>query len=90
MENAVKTAKRLMIKAREAGTDPLLALLEWRNTPSEQLGPSPVQLLFGRRTRSCLPTANKLLQTQSSAVASEALKAAKARQAIYYNRGAKE
>jgi transposase InsO family protein len=49
-ENAVKIAKRIMTKAREAGSDPLLALLEWRNTPSEQLGPSPAQLMFGRRT----------------------------------------
>jgi len=38
VENAVKTAKRIMIKARETNTDPFLALLEWRNTPSEQLG----------------------------------------------------
>ncbi len=47
VENAVKTAKRLMIKAKETNSDPFLALLEWRNTPSEQLGPSPAQLLVG-------------------------------------------
>ena len=34
VENAVKTAKRLMMKAKESGSDPLLALLDWRNTPS--------------------------------------------------------
>jgi transposase len=34
VENAVKTAKRLMTKAREEGSDPLPALLEWRNAPS--------------------------------------------------------
>ena len=45
-ENAVKTAKSLMLKAKESGGDPLLALLDWRNTPSEQLGPSPAQLMF--------------------------------------------
>lgn len=28
-ENAIKVAKRLMRKAREAGNDPLLALLDW-------------------------------------------------------------
>jgi len=33
VENAVKTAKRLMIKAKESGSEPLLALLDWRNTP---------------------------------------------------------
>jgi len=89
-ENAVKSAKRIMIKAREAGSDPLLALLEWRNTPSEQLGPSPAQLMFGRRTRTLLPTADKLLETTTSRAASTALADAKARQATYYDRSAKE
>jgi hypothetical protein len=90
VENAVKTAKRIMTKAREAGSDAFLALLEWRNTPSEQLGPSPAQLMFGRRTRTRLPTANTLLDTSTSHAASTALTAAKVRQAAYYNRGAKE
>jgi hypothetical protein len=89
VENAVKTAKRIMTKAREANSDPLLALLEWRNTPSEQLGPSPAQLIFGRRTRTRIPTANKLLETPTSHAASAALASAKARQAAYYNRGAR-
>jgi transposase InsO family protein len=34
-ENAVKIAKRIMSKATETRTGPFLALLEWRNTPSE-------------------------------------------------------
>jgi hypothetical protein len=89
-ENAVKTAKRLMMKASESGSDPLLALLDWRNTPSEQLGPSPAQLMFGRRTRTKLPTADALLQTPSATAAQTALTDAKHRQATYYNRGAKE
>ena len=89
-EAAVKTAKRLIIKAQETNTDPFLALLEWRNTPSEQLGRSPAQLLLGRRTRTRLPTANKLLDAPTSAIANDALTSAKARQAEYYNRGAKE
>ena len=90
VENAVKTAKRIMIKAHETNSDPFLALLEWRNTPSEQLGPSPAQLILGRRTRTRLPTANKLLDTPTSSAASSALVAAKRKQAVYYNRGAKE
>lgn len=90
VECAIKTAKRLMTKAREANTDPLLAILEWRNTPSEQLGPSPVQILMGRRTRSRLPTSNKLLDTPLSSAANRALANAKERQAIYYNRRAKQ
>lgn len=89
-EAAVKCAKKLLIKARESGEDPFLALLEWRNTPSEQLGPSPAQLLFGRRTRTRLPTAGQLLDTPTSHAASAALAVAKDRQAFYYNRNAKE
>jgi len=89
-EIAVKTAKRLMIKAKESGEDPLLALLDWRNTPAEQLGPSPAQLMFGRRTRTRLPIADTLLSTRSAAAAQEALTEAKRRQAAYYNRGTKE
>ena len=89
-EAGVKMAKRLMMKASESGSDPLLALLDWRNTPSEQLGPSPAQLMFGRRTRTRLPTADALLSTPSAAAAQGALSKAKERQAFYYNRGAKE
>lgn len=90
VECAVKMAKRLMTKAAEMNTDPFLALLEWRNTPSEQLGPSPAQLMMGRRTRTLLPTVNKLLDTPTSSAASAALVRAKEKQAAYYNRGAKE
>ena len=90
VENAVKTAKRLMTKAVESGNDPFLALLEWRNTPSEQLGQSPAQILMGRRTRTRLPTANALLQTESTNPVQCALATAKDKQARYYNRHAKE
>ena len=55
-ENAVKTAQRIMLKALEAGSDPYLGLLDFQNTPTEELGTSPAQRLFGRRTKhSCLP-----------------------------------
>jgi len=40
---AVKTAKRLLIKAKVAGQDPYLALLDHRNTPSQGLDSSPAQ-----------------------------------------------
>ena len=36
-ENAVKTLKRLFTKCRESGKSEYLALLDWRNTPSEGL-----------------------------------------------------
>ena len=52
----------LLKKARADKQDPLLALLDWRNTPSEYMGTSPVQRLMGRRTRTLLPTHTKLLE----------------------------
>ena len=58
--NAVKTAQRIMIKALEAGSDPYLGFLDFHNTPIEGLGTSPAQRLFGRRTKTLLPTAGRL------------------------------
>jgi hypothetical protein len=89
-EAAVRRAKTLMTKAAEAGIDPFLALLDQRNTPSEYLHLSPAQMMFGRRTRTLLPTADALLSTPISAGAQAALTKSKIRQAAYYNRGAKE
>ena len=37
-ENAVKTVKRLFTKCRESGQSEFLALMDWRNTPTEGLG----------------------------------------------------
>ena len=91
VENAIKTCKRLMTRALAEQSDPLLSILEWRNTAAEHSGGlSPAQLLFGRRTRTRLPTVNRLLETSTSAAAQDALHQSKRRQARYYNRGAKE
>jgi len=49
-EAVVKTVKNLFEKATEDREDPHLALLAWRNTPAEQLGKSPAQIMFSRRT----------------------------------------
>lgn len=89
-ESAVKQAKKLMEKAIEDKQDPFLALLAYRNTPSEQLALSPAQILFGRRTRTHLPTTDQLLAAPHSVSAHSALVAAKDRQAYYYNRGTRE
>mgnify|MGYP000329688368 CR=1 FL=1 len=65
VENAVKTCKGPLLKAKEDKRDPLLAILPCRNTPSEGFSASPVQRLMGRRTRTLLPTAENLLQPNS-------------------------
>ena len=40
-ENAVRAAKRLMIKAKKDGSDAYLALLDYRNTPTQGVDTSP-------------------------------------------------
>ncbi|KAG1933981.1 retrotransposable element [Pimephales promelas] len=88
-ESAVKTAKQLMEKAKRAKTDPYLAILEHRNTPSQGFHASPAQRLMSRRTKTLLPTHDGLLQP--GVVNTEhAVKANQRKQAFYYNRGAKD
>ena len=60
-EDAVKTAESLLDKATKSKRDPILLLLDWRNTPTEGLNSSPTQRLFGRRTKTLLPSSNHLL-----------------------------
>ena len=82
-ENAVKTCKTLMKKAKASGEEPLLALLDWRNTPTESIGTSPAQRLMGRRTRTLLPTHQNLLTAEKET--KKKLEDAKAKQAKSYN-----
>ena len=89
-ENAVKTAQRIMLKASEAGSDPYLGFLDFRNTPTEGLGTSPAQRLFGRRTKTLLPTSGRLLRQPEFDTTSQLLHAQKNKQAFYYNNGTKE
>ena len=64
-ESAVKAAKRLMMKPKDAKTYPYLALLELRNVPTEKMEYSTVQRLFGRRTRTKLPIAKRFLKPET-------------------------
>ncbi|XP_021359039.1 uncharacterized protein K02A2.6-like [Mizuhopecten yessoensis] len=90
VENAVKVAKRLMIKSIADEKDPYLALLNWRNTPSEGLGSSPAQRLYSRRTKTLLPMPAHLLESQVQQNVTKLLTERKAKQAYYYNTGSKE
>ena len=64
VENAVNTSKNLMKKAATTNSDYQLALLDWRNTPTEGMKSSPAQRMFGGRTRTRLPTSKELLEPQ--------------------------
>ena len=91
-EAAVKQAKRLLRKAKETKGDLHLALLAMRNTPTESMGTSPTQRLLGRRCRTLLPTTKGLLkpQTVPTEEVRKKTQACQARQANYYNPGAKD
>ena len=61
VESAVKTAKNLLHKALSARTDPYIAILDYRNTPTQGMESNPAQRLMNRRTRTLLPTTKTLL-----------------------------
>ena len=85
VENAVKVCKALLKKARADNKDPLLAFLDWRNTPSEGLGTSPVQRLMGRKTRTLFPTHTRLLEAKVDSQTGDKLAKRKAIQEKWYN-----
>ena len=91
-ENAVKTVKRLFSKCRESGQSEFLALLDWRNTPTEGVGTSPAQRFLGRRCRTFLPITGELLQpdypTEEDRQA--IINKQKQRQQYYYDRHVKK
>ena len=88
----MKTFKNFLAKAVKSEQDPYLVLLvmDWRNTPTETLNSSPVQRLFGTRTKTRLPTSNQLLKPKLLEEVSQKLKLQKAKESLYYNKGAKE
>ena len=89
-ENAVKTVKRLFTKCQQSGQLEFLALLDWRNSPTEGVGTSPAQRLMGRRCKTLLPVAGTLLQPRySTEEDTRAIMGNKQRQQYYYNKHTK-
>ena len=62
VEHAVQTAKSLMRKGKHAKSDPYLAILDFRNTPTQGYETSPAQRLMNRRTKTLLPMKETLLK----------------------------
>ena len=84
-ENAVKTLKLLFAKAKQSGELEYMALLHWRNTPSEGMSTSPAQRLMGRRCQTLLPSAGTLWKQRYGTDAdTRALACRKRRHAFYY------
>lgn len=86
----MKSAKTILKKSRKARTDPYLALLEYRNTPTQGMDTSPVMRLMSRRTRTQLPTMPKLLKPTVDENVYQKIMANKDKQAANYNKGAKD
>jgi hypothetical protein len=63
-ESAVKMVKTIFKKCRMDNSDPNFALLEWRNTPMEDLNASPAQLMFNRRCRTAITRRKAALKPQ--------------------------
>ena len=61
VESAVKIVKSLLKKSLADDSDFMLALLDWRNTPTPLVNSSPVQRMMSKRTRSILPIDSRLL-----------------------------
>ena len=91
-ERAVKTCKNLMKKAKTEHQDIYLALLLHRNIPMQAFNSSPAQKFLGRRTKTTIPTKDKLLQpkTVDPTVQKERTQTHRAKQQFYYNRSAKD
>ena len=63
-KSAVKTAKRMLQTATDAGTDPYMALLDVRNTLPQNTGTSPAPKMMNRQTLTLLQAIKELLRPQ--------------------------
>ena len=88
-ESAVKIAKLLLKKANTDNTDIQLAILNWRNTPTESSLYSPSQKLHSRRTRKMIPTTKELLQPEVAKNVVEEIRTRRQHTKLYYDRTAK-
>ena len=89
-ESAVKTAKRIIKRAKESKSDVYLAILDHRNTPKQSTRNSPAQSLMNRRTKTLLPTTASLLVPKLTYGQHAALQNRKRRQAWYHDRHARD
>jgi hypothetical protein len=89
-EAAVKSAKTLLRKAKLANSDPYLAMLEYRNTPSAEMETSPAQRLMQRRTKTLLPTTKNLLKPKLNKQVMKQHAEKQEKHAKYYNSTAKD
>ncbi|XP_073967449.1 uncharacterized protein [Choristoneura fumiferana] len=89
-ESGVKIIKRILMKCDESGSDPHLALLQYRITPRSNL-PSPSQLLMSRSLRTQMPVVLEHLRPklENKQEYSEKKTHSKQRQKFYFDKKAK-
>ena len=90
VKNAVKTCESLLKKACDDKSDPLLALLEWCNTPTEGMGASTAQLFYSRCTHTHLHIAKELLEPCLVTDAQKNIQRRKQKQKCHYDKHARE
>lgn len=83
-------AKRIMKRACNSKHDVYISLLDFRNTPTEEMLSSPAQILMSRPTKSPLPSIQALLEQKVPISAPAKIKHNKNRKCESYNRTAKE
>lgn len=87
-EATVKTAKKLIAKSEQDGTDFMIALLQHRNTPNK-IEFSPVQRIFSRRTRCLIPTKLDNLKPKVAVEVKEKIEAHRKNSKLHYDRSTK-
>ena len=88
-ENAVKIVKRVMMKSVPDHSDLYLALLDLRNTSSRDIGCSPAQGIFERRTTTFLPVLGNVLRPRYAEKVKENLHYRKGRETQCYKKVAR-
>ena len=88
-ESGVKIIKNILRKSHDAGHDPFVALLEYRNTPLPGIGHSPSQLLFSRSLRTKLPAPESTLKPVIPKEVKQKLQDRQMRQKTIYDRSAR-
>ncbi|MCG7876437.1 MAG: RNase H-like domain-containing protein [Candidatus Thiodiazotropha endolucinida] len=86
----VKIVKGILDKSKAENKDPYLSILNYRNTPIDNLG-SPAQLLMNRRLRSKLPVTQKLLKPKiiNQKTVHEKLTKKQEKQKYFYDKSSK-
>lgn len=82
--------KNLCKRAVSAGSDPWLSILQWRNTPSDDIDCSPAQRLMARRLKTPLPVADRLLEPCVVTGVSEKLRAKHQKAKFWYDKSARD